>query len=443
MSTQGIRSTKTYIWYLKDVLGTGATSSVYLGRHKKTGDVVAVKMFNHMSYMRPHEVQQREFEVLLKLNHQNIIHLHQIEEDQISKQPVIVMELCTGGSLYTYLDTPENMYGLKEKEFLHVLKDVSAGMKHLRDKGIIHRDIKPGNIMMVKGEDGVYIYKLADFGAARELEDDEAFKSLYGTEEYLHPDLYERAVLGERNRTEFTAQTDLWSLGVTFYHTATGSLPFRAHGGRNNRGVMHKITTTKKSGIISGVQEVLNGPIIWSEELPKTCHFSLDMRQQVKTLLSNTMECNIQKMWSFEIFFEYVQKLTSMHPVDIFVAPTCECHIIYVEPHRKVADLQDKVAHLTGIQPETQCFLYEKKVFDLEKCLRCEDLPKTSPDNPLILIRMGAEAIPGIRIPPLPTQPKTATHFSVQQDCTLAKVCTFKKLLLMHQEMRHFTCNLL
>lgn len=58
-------------------------------------------------------------------------------------------------------------------------------MKHLRDKGIVHRDIKPGNIMMVKGEDGVIVYKLADFGAARELEDDEAFKSLYGTEEYL------------------------------------------------------------------------------------------------------------------------------------------------------------------------------------------------------------------------------------------------------------------
>ncbi|XP_784300.4 serine/threonine-protein kinase TBK1 [Strongylocentrotus purpuratus] len=423
-ATQGIRSTKTYIWYLKDVLGTGATSSVYLGRHKKNGDVVAVKMFNHLSYMRPRDVQQREFEVLLKLNHKNIIHLDQIEEDQISKQPVIVMELCTGGSLYTYLDTPENLYGLKEKEFLQVLNDVSAGMKHLRDKGIVHRDIKPGNIMMVKGEDGVIVYKLADFGAARELEDDEAFKSLYGTEEYLHPDLYERAVLGKRNRTEFTAQTDLWSLGVTFFHTATGSLPFRAHGGRNNRDVMHRITTTKKSSMISGVQEVPNGPIIWSEDLPKTCHFSPDMRHQVKTLLSHTMECNIQKMWTFDIFFDFVQRLTSMRPVDVFVAPTCECHIVYVEPQRKVADFQDKMAHLTGIQPETQSLLWDKEVFDLKKCLKCEDLPQTSPDNPLILVRMGAEVFPSVKVPSLPTQPKTATHFSVQQDSTLAKNCS-------------------
>ena len=60
-----------------------------------------------------------------------------------------------------------------------------AGMNHLREYGIVHRDIKPGNIMRVIGEDGHSVYKLTDFGAARELEDDEQFVSLYGTEEYL------------------------------------------------------------------------------------------------------------------------------------------------------------------------------------------------------------------------------------------------------------------
>lgn len=60
-----------------------------------------------------------------------------------------------------------------------------GGMNHLRENGIVHRDIKPGNIMRVIGEDGQSVYKLTDFGAARELEDDEQFVSLYGTEEYL------------------------------------------------------------------------------------------------------------------------------------------------------------------------------------------------------------------------------------------------------------------
>lgn len=58
-------------------------------------------------------------------------------------------------------------------------------MNHLRENGVVHRDIKPGNIMRRVGEDRCSIYKLTDFGAARELEDDEKFLSLYGTEEYL------------------------------------------------------------------------------------------------------------------------------------------------------------------------------------------------------------------------------------------------------------------
>lgn len=60
-----------------------------------------------------------------------------------------------------------------------------AGMNHLRENGVVHRDIKPGNIMRLVGSQGQSIYKLTDFGAARDLEDDEKFISVYGTEEYL------------------------------------------------------------------------------------------------------------------------------------------------------------------------------------------------------------------------------------------------------------------
>lgn len=58
-------------------------------------------------------------------------------------------------------------------------------MKHLRDNSLVHRDLKPGNIMKFVAIDGKTIYKLTDFGAARELEDGQQFVSLYGTEEYL------------------------------------------------------------------------------------------------------------------------------------------------------------------------------------------------------------------------------------------------------------------
>ncbi|XP_017461078.1 PREDICTED: inhibitor of nuclear factor kappa-B kinase subunit epsilon-like, partial [Rhagoletis zephyria] len=229
------KSSQNYLWNTNAVLGKGATGAVYFGHNKHSGDTVAVKCFNHLSHMRPYEVQKREFEVLKKVNHENIVRLLAIEEENDTKQKVLVMELCTGGSLFNILDDPLNSNGLEEKEFLLVLKHLAAGMKHLRDMNIIHRDLKPGNIMKFVAEDGTSIYKLTDFGAARELDDDQQFMSLYGTEEYLHPDMYERAVLRKPVGKSFKANVDLWSIGVTLYHIATGSLPFRPYGGRKNK----------------------------------------------------------------------------------------------------------------------------------------------------------------------------------------------------------------
>ena len=145
------------------------------------------------------------------------------------------MELCTGGSLFNLLDDPENSYGLDEVTnayFLIDVKQVHTNTIYLfllncsnlklfrmsfylssltclqgwttsgkiktknfenkiflapRDNNLVHRDLKPGNIMKFIKDDGTIVYKLTDFGAARELQDDQQFVSLYGTEEYLHP----------------------------------------------------------------------------------------------------------------------------------------------------------------------------------------------------------------------------------------------------------------
>lgn len=239
------------MWCTTSVLGKGATGAVFQGVNKNNGEPVAVKTFNQLSHMRPHDVQMREFEVLKKVKHENIVKLLAIEEEQEGRGKVIVMELCTGGSLFNILDDPENTYGLQEHEFLLVLEHLTAGMKHLRDNNLVHRDLKPGNIMKYINEDGTTTYKLTDFGAARELQEEEQFVSLYGTEEYLHPDMYERAVLRKPVGKSFGATVDLWSIGVTLYHVATGQLPFRPYGGRRNKETMFYITTKKASGVIS------------------------------------------------------------------------------------------------------------------------------------------------------------------------------------------------
>ena len=91
---------------------------------QRSGETYAVKTFNHISHMRPLTVQMREFEVLQKLKHENIVRLLAIEEESGSGSKVLVMELCTGGSLYGMLDDPSNANGLEEREFIKVVKHV-------------------------------------------------------------------------------------------------------------------------------------------------------------------------------------------------------------------------------------------------------------------------------------------------------------------------------
>jgi serine/threonine protein kinase len=77
--------------------------------------------------------------------------------------------------------------------------------------------------------------------------------------------MYERAVLRRDNKKQFGANVDLWSIGVTLYHVATGHLPFRPFGGpRKNKELMHEMTTKKESGVLSGIQHKEDGPIEWS-----------------------------------------------------------------------------------------------------------------------------------------------------------------------------------
>ncbi|XP_066114347.1 serine/threonine-protein kinase TBK1 isoform X3 [Saccopteryx bilineata] len=378
-----MQSTSNHLWLLSDILGQGATANVFRGRHKKTGDLFAIKVFNNISFLRPVDVQMREFEVLKKLNHKNIVKLFAIEEETTTRHKVLIMEFCPCGSLYTVLEEPSNAYGLPESEFLIVLRDVVGGMNHLRENGIVHRDIKPGNIMRVIGEDGQSVYKLTDFGAARELEDDEQFVSLYGTEEYLHPDMYERAVLRKDHQKKYGATVDLWSIGVTFYHAATGSLPFRPfEGPRRNKEVMYKIITGKPSGAISGVQKAENGPIDWSGDMPVSCSLS-----------------------RATVFHELVYKQT------------------------KIASTNQEL-------------IYEGRRLVLEPGRLVQHFPKTTEENPIFIVSREPLSTIGLIYEKI-SLPKVHPRYDLDGDASMAKAitgvvcyaCRIASTLLLYQEL--------
>ncbi|NXF50684.1 IKKE kinase, partial [Oceanites oceanicus] len=421
-----MQSTPNYLWSTEDLLGQGATACVYKARNKKSGELVAVKVFNNASYLRPQEVQMREFEMLRKLNHKNIVKLFAVEETGSSKQKVLVMEYCSSGSLLNVLEDPANAFGLAESEFLIVLQCVVAGMNHLRENGVVHRDIKPGNIMRLMGEDGQSIYKLTDFGAARELDDDEKFVSVYGTEEYLHPDMYERAVLRKPQQKAYGVTVDLWSIGVTFYHAATGSLPFVPFGGpRRNKEIMYKITTEKPPGAIAGVQRQENGNIEWSYELPITCRLSTGLKDQLIPILANILEADQEKCWGFDQFFAETNDILHRIVVDVFSLQQASSHRIYIHSYNTTTKFLDAVFKQTNIVPHHQEYFFEGHLYELDPNLQAHNFCKTTEHNPLTLLSSAeqAEDVVGVRYrDPALEFPKFVPKVDVVADCSAAKV---------------------
>ncbi|KAM9523814.1 inhibitor of nuclear factor kappa-B kinase subunit epsilon-like isoform 2-T2 [Salvelinus alpinus] len=420
MTEKMIVSTANYLWSLEDVLGHGATASIYKARNKKTGQQVAVKVFNLVSYSHPYNVQMREVEMLRRLNHNNIVKLFSVEELK-SKQSVLVMEYCSGGSLLSLLVEPENVFGLPEPEFLIVLHCVVHGMNHLRENGVVHRDIKPGNIIRQVGEDGRSIYKLTDFGTARELEDDEKFVSLYGTEEYLHPDIYERAVLRKPQRKAYSVSVDLWSIGVTFYHAAAGTLPFTPYGGpRRNKPTMYKITTEKPVGAIAGVQRVDDGPIEWSYHLPQSCQLSQGLSGQLVPVLAGILEADQEKCWAFDQFFSATTDILQRVSVHLFSLQQATTHRIYIHHHNTAAIFREEVACQTGVGLEQQHFLYLGHDLSLEGSMKMVDFPPTSPSQPLLLLSRAPETHAELpyRESEMPIIP---SRFDLVADCSFCK----------------------
>lgn len=368
------------------------------------------------------------------------------------------MELCTGGSLFNILDDPENSYGLEEKEFLLVLSHLSAGMKHLRDNNLVHRDLKPGNIMKFICDDGSIVYKLADFGAARELHEGQQFASLYGTEEYLHPDMYERAVLRKPVGKMFGVTVDLWSIGVTLYHVATGNLPYRPYGGRRNKETMYHITTTKASGVISGIQTKDNGPIEWSRELPVNCQLSAGLKKIVTPLLAGLLEADPKRVWSFEKFFNDVVVVLSCKVINIFHVNLVNQIKVYIHPEEKFEELQAYVQEQTDISSEDQILLYRDELFEnvVGKNTTALGYPVISEEEPLILFHKENNNVSVIHDLDLPSFQEFPNLVSVENDasqaklaCSIGHVCKRRierkssSCTLMHSAVNHFTAYIL
>ena len=169
----------------------------------------------------------REARAAASISHENVVAVHQVERDEGKDLPFLVMELVSGESLEKKL-AREGQITLKE--IVRIGMQTASGLAAAHEKGLIHRDIKPGNILLEQSGQRV---KLTDFGLARAAEDVRLTRSglVAGTPLYMSPE----QAIGE----ELDARSDLFSLGVVLYELAAGEPPF---DGKTPLAVLKRVT---------------------------------------------------------------------------------------------------------------------------------------------------------------------------------------------------------
>lgn len=214
-------------YQLLSKLGSGAMATVFKARQLSLDRIVAIKVLprklsESIEYVK---MFYKEGKAAAKLNHANIVQAFDVGE--AGGFHYFVMEYVEGHTLWDELNEHKVF---SEKQALDILIQIARALEHAHNQGLIHRDVKPKNIMITT--DG--IAKLADMGLARAASDEESAKAeagrAFGTPYYISPEQI-------RGQLDIDFRADIYSLGATLYHVITGKVPFDAE---TPAGVMHK-----------------------------------------------------------------------------------------------------------------------------------------------------------------------------------------------------------
>ncbi|KAF8801247.1 Pkinase-domain-containing protein [Phlegmacium glaucopus] len=230
-------------------IGKGSFATVYKGYHEETRHQVAIKAVKRDNLTtKLFENLQSEIQILKSLSHRHITKL--IDIVRAEKHIYLIMEYCAGGDLTNYIKKRGRVEGLEyvpsvgaalqyyphprtggldEIAVRSFLRQLARALKFLRHRNLIHRDIKPQNLLLSPASPeelsrghplGIPILKVADFGFARSLPNAMMADTLCGSPLYMAPEIlrYEK----------YDAKADLWSVGAVLYEMSVGKAPFRA-----------------------------------------------------------------------------------------------------------------------------------------------------------------------------------------------------------------------
>ncbi len=211
---------------IKGKLGAGAMATVVKARQLSLDRMVAIKLLPP-KYTNPQFIERfyAEGRAAAQLNHPNIVQAYDV--GKVGEQHYFVMEYVDGRTVYDDITAHKR---IGEKDAIDIAIQIASALQHAHEKGLIHRDVKPKNIMITR--EGVA--KLADMGLARAMNDREAAEAeagkAFGTPYYISPEqVHGKVTIGP--------PADIYSLGATLYHMVAGVVPF---DGKNPSAVMHK-----------------------------------------------------------------------------------------------------------------------------------------------------------------------------------------------------------
>lgn len=293
-------------------LGEGNFAKVYLGYDIVTLRKVAVK--KQPKNNKTLQYMLREIEIMKSLNHPNIIRLYHVEEYE--KMYYFIMEYCIGESLSAHI---KRVGPLSDKCSGKMLFQIAKGLKYLRDRNILHRDIKPGNILLHYENDEL-ILKLCDFTFACYLSDDDMTRTMCGTPLYMAPEILQNQ--------PYTPKSDLWSVGIILYEMLTGKVPYNA-----------------------------TNMYFLKDEFSKPINFPMNISQELSDLLRNLLQVDPKMRITWEEFY--------LQPMFCANNETCSNIVRYRE---KEQTLQETISNLKkeNLSLGMENVQYRNKIIDLE-----------------------------------------------------------------------------
>ncbi|XP_048421594.1 serine/threonine-protein kinase ATG1a isoform X2 [Pyrus x bretschneideri] len=224
-------------------VGSGSFAVVWRSRHRQLGIEVAVKEIDKTQLSpKVSDNLLKEISILSTINHPNIIRL--FEAIQTKDRIYLVLEYCDGGDLAAYIHRQGKV---SETVARHFMRQLAAGLQVLQEKHLIHRDLKPQNLLLSTTVEDTPLLKIGDFGFARSLKPQGLADTLCGSPLYMAPEIIQNQ--------KYDAKADLWSVGAILFQLVTGKPPF---DGNSQLQLFQNILTSTELRFPQGALEELH-----------------------------------------------------------------------------------------------------------------------------------------------------------------------------------------